>query len=349
MSKNTTAGYATEQPMSATVKDRSILRRLASSMATSLWAYRTKTIGQHDTILRTYIRFCLAYGHLPYTEKGISTHVLMEYTVYLVKSAISVNSINNYTSMGPRLLAEHMNVPWVPTSLRPKLKRVLKAIHRQYGRPISRKRPITIQQLLQIYDVIDHTTLKGATIWASILLGFFAFLRKSTFAIQPNEVFDSAVDLTIDSIGITQNRMHVTVKKTKTIQDQERQLQLLLPNKQAKLNNITAMKNMLVLRTDSYDAIAPLFKLKQNGTAMTTAEFDTEFKRLLKKAKLTGKDLSPHSLRRGGTTYGLQCGCDKTCLQLQGDWASDAWVLYAWVQGSIKLETVGHLESRVDY
>jgi hypothetical protein len=47
--------------------------------------------------------------------------------------------------------------------------------------------------------------------------------------------------------------------------------------------------------------------------------------------KLAGYDpdlFSGHSLRRGGATAAFHAGVEPLCIRLQGDWSSDAWLLY---------------------
>ena len=39
-------------------------------------------------------------------------------------------------------------------------------------------------------------------------------------------------------------------------------------------------------------------------------------------------DFSGHSLRRGGATFAFQCGIPSELIKLQGDWRSDAYMLY---------------------
>ena len=51
-------------------------------------------------------------------------------------------------------------------------------------------------------------------------------------------------------------------------------------------------------------------------------------KHLASLVSLDPKDFSGHSLRRGGATFAFQCGIPAELIKLQGDWRSDAYMLY---------------------
>ena len=133
------AGYDANTPLAATDHDKKILQRVSRLFQSPTFNFRPQTSKQHQTILMTYIRFCLAYGHEPYTDKGISTDILIEYVVFLGMSGIK--SIGNYISMGPRILCENADATWIPIHLRPKLKRTMKTVNRVYGVSSTTKAP----------------------------------------------------------------------------------------------------------------------------------------------------------------------------------------------------------------
>ena len=78
-------GYAANIPAAAPAEDQKMLKDLANTFSTTTACYVPETTKQTNTILRTYIRFCIAYGHQPIVkDKGISTEVLIEYAIFLV-------------------------------------------------------------------------------------------------------------------------------------------------------------------------------------------------------------------------------------------------------------------------
>ena len=71
------------------------------------------------------------------------------------------------------------------------------------------------------------------------------------------------------------------------------------------------------------------------------------FKTVVAGAGLPLLNITPHSIRRGGATYALKCKVPPVCIKLQGDWVSDAWQIYAHMQGSLKRITIRAFENRM--
>ena len=63
-------------------------------------------------------------------------------------------------------------------------------------------------------------------------------------------------------------------------------------------------------------------------TYITAKSLDEGIKHLASCISLDPKDFSGHSLRRGDATFAFQCGIPAELIKLQGDWQSDAYMLY---------------------
>jgi integrase len=136
------------------------------------------------------------------------------------------------------------------------------------------------------------------------------------------------------------------LKKTKTILFVERILEIMLPNMDKHIDPNTALKLMMELRRKEgfpTSAESPLFTFTKDQ-GMTASQFSKGLSKQLKAAQIPTSTYTPHSLRRGGSTFALEMGCNPTCIQLQGDWASDAWMIYAWVTDKLKSQTVRRME-----
>ena len=59
--------------------------------------------------------------------------------------------------------------------------------------------------------------------------------------------------------------------------------------------------------------------------------FTTRLKKLLSLAGYNPKLFSGHSLRRGGACWLYKQGGDHLLIRYAGDWASDAFIRYVWI------------------
>ena len=101
----------------------------------------------------------------------------------------------------------------------------------------------------------------------------------------------------------------------------------------------------MALRSNKIEPDAPLFVIDDQNTPLTDYVFRREFKKLLTEAGIPTDDLAPHSLRRGGTTSALEAGCNPTCIKIQGDWASDAYLIYIWITDRLKTQYISTWEN----
>ena len=81
-------------------------------------------------------------------------------------------------------------------------------------------------------------------------------------------------------------------------------------------------------------------KAVNRKTPVTIDHLKKMAKALLQAAGVPSDDTAPHSLRRGGTSSAFESGCNPTCIKMQGDWASDAYLIYIWVSDRLKTQVV---------
>ena len=65
-----------------------------------------------------------------------------------------------------------------------------------------------------------------------------------------------------------------------------------------------------------------------HATPITHPAFTAKLRKVLSQADLPASKFSGHSFRRGGATFAFRCGAPVELISLQGDWSSDAVLLY---------------------
>ena len=79
---------------------------------------------------------------------------------------------------------------------------------------------------------------------------------------------------------------------------------------------------LIVLRS------SPSLQLSGQLDCITATSLNNGIKHLVSMLSLDPDDFPSHSLRRGGATFAFQCGIPSELIKLQGDWRSDAYMLY---------------------
>jgi len=284
------------------------------------------------------------YDHEMPVGEDLADIYLSEFAIYMALSG-KHKSIRTYISMGPRILIESMGISFKKISERPSVARVLKSIERVFGKKKNRKEPVTINDLRLMAKIMKgQTSLKMLTIWAAILIAFFTLVRKSAYCAETQNTFDPIRQLQIKDLGMQNNRMYITLKKTKTIQTQERELQIMIPRLEGQDICPTAAVMRMLKARKQYGGEEPLFVVDTYHTPLTQYVFRKEFTAFLRNAGIPTDNKAPHSLRRGGTTCALESGCNPTCIKIQGDWASDAYLIYVWVTDTLKMQMISTWE-----
>ena len=75
---------------------------------------------------------------------------------------------------------------------------------------------------------------------------------------------------------------------------------------------------------------APLFSVFSGSglEPITYKQFCVFLARIVSKLNLDPLLYSPHSFRRGGATFAFDCHIPSEIIKLQGDWKSDAYLVY---------------------
>jgi len=182
--------------------------------------------------------------------------------------------------------------------------------------------------LLQVWEVLDHTSAEDRTFWALFLLAFFLLARKSNLVPDSVAKFDAGKQVTRGDVVVKRDCLLVTLKWSKTNQTGRKEEFPLLINEGNNLCPVKAYREMV----SSYPAhdTSPAFLLKRYGRVQTVTyrQFQDKLKKCVSAIGLDAKDFTSHSFRRGGATYAFQCGLSANHIKKLGDWKSDAYLEY---------------------
>lgn len=276
-----------------------------------------KSYGSH---LKSYIDFCTQMNYCPIPAE-LTT--ILRYTASLAER-LSPQSIPSYLNV-IRLLHLESGIQ-NPMEDSHHLSTLLKGIKKDKGVVIKQALPITPHLLLKLRSVLDLSAPYWATLWASCLIAFFAFLRKSNLFMSR----DHKHYLIVSNLQIMGGQLCIVLNSTKTIQFKERQILLPLPSvPNHPLCPTTAIKHMLDLSPSQQGGDPLLQFMTPSGLRpLLYSTFIKDLRVLLTKAGIVGGQYSGHSFRWGGASFLLQVGVPGEMIKVMGDWRSDAYQRY---------------------
>ena len=93
----------------------------------------------------------------------------------------------------------------------------LRCISRQNPHLVKQAKPVTLEILMNIHEVLDFSIKSDVVYWCLFLFAFFLFARKSNL-VPDSENYVNKKFLLRDDIQICENTLIVNVKWSKTIQ-----------------------------------------------------------------------------------------------------------------------------------
>ena len=246
--------------------------------------------------------------------------------MYLSRT-LKYSSIANYLD-GLRWLHVMFDYPPPPIS-HCRVQLTLRGLKRLLSASVKRKLPITPTILLALRDVMDLSLPLHLALWAAFLLGFFSFFRKSNIIPPSHSQFSPNKHLSRSDFYFTSWGLIVSVKWSKVNQFRERTLLIpLVSIPSHALCPVQALRKFF--DTCPAPASSPAFVIPtaHGLRSLSYNSFTKHLKDLLGLAGFTPDDYSGHSFRRGGATYASSLGISHELIQLQGDWASTAYLEY---------------------
>ena len=306
-----------------------LLKEVGSFMGQT---FAVSTQASYRTHLRTFLRFCLKFDLTPIPA---SQTTLLSYIAFLART-LKPSSINCYLNI-IRIIHLEAGLP-NPLESNFAVANLKKGIARVKGTPPVQKLPITCQILLQIKSQLCFLFPKDVVFWAACLIGFFGLLRKRTLLpVTMNNPGDACVlrrDLEFNGDSV----FTLLIRKTKTIQCQERILSLpFVACAQSPLCPFAALSDLVIVAPTNPNL--PLFSYRNKGKIVwwTHAGFTNRLKELITMAGLDASLYSGHSFRRGGATFGFEIGLSLEEIKQRGDWRSNAVQEYVVVRDVTKI------------
>ena len=191
--------------------------------------------------------------------------------------------------------------------------------------------PKTCMSMIMFLDILKPENL---ALWTAWLCCLYLIFRKKSAVPKSLAKFDPNVGLTRSKINVfpEKNLAFVYCNFSKVIQFRERQM--VIPLMAAKVQCLDAVYHLNKLFTENpCPGESPAFSYYKNGRLLciTYATFTRKLKECLRLAGFNPGLFSGHSFRRGGATWAFKSGCTSTEIKCNGDWHSETWLQYTWL------------------
>lgn len=273
-----------------------------------------------------------------------SQDTLNIYLAFLARK-ISANSIPNYMNV-IRLIHLQAGFP-NPLIDNFELGLIKKGISREKGTPPLQKLPIDIPILRKIHAILDLNTPSDLSFWASCLLGFLGFMRKSTM-LPPKNFTTEKILTRNDILDLNIDSFILQVHHSKVIQFGEK-IHLIPFARSSDFNLCPVRAIMAHFGASPLEKNRPLFNYKFAGNELlvTQSTFAKRLKSILSSVLLNSSLYSAHSLRRGGASYAFEIGISPIQIKLRGDWASDAFERYVFISSGATKQVASSLSTEI--
>ena len=319
------------------------LQQYLGSLQTRAFCDSTKR--SMRTYLHSYLLFCQYFQFNPFP---VSKPMYLLYLVFLSRSLSSYRSVVNYLG-----ISTHINRSF-GTSLAflqdYDVYLAKRAVRRIMGDYVARKEPITVEILLKLFSQFDFNNHLHVCMRALFLVAFFSFLRISNLV--PHQLSDianpQACHLTPSNVTFTSQGALLRITHTKTIQFRERQLEIPLPCiPGSPLCPVTALKQYLA--SVQLPPRSPLFVCKTQDaySPILAHQYNAFIKASLSAIGFNPAHYSSHSFRRGGATFAFSRDAPTAFIKAQGDWKSDAYLVYLTLSTANKFKILNSITSRL--
>lgn len=209
---------------------------------------------------------------------------------------------------------------------------------------------VSVWQQWQVLRVLQVTG-PALAMWCAILVGFFGFLRKGHLCVD-------GVSMGEVPMGVLRRKhfcfdpaaycVHITVVCSKTIQLKQREHVVTIQGVKGHALDPYAWLVCLFERFPA-DPEAPAFGHWEGGVyvPLTYVKLLAGLKELVQAAGYDPARYGGHSLRRGGATWAFECGVHPLFIRMQGDWHSDAWLLYVGMSEAQKREVTRRMQEAI--
>lgn len=285
---------------------------------TIMAAWSRNTLSTRNSQWQSYLNFCFAFGlkGLPATDLTVARFLL-----YKAK-AVKYVTLNNYLSA---IISLHKFYGF-DQKFREKyfIKMVMDGLKARLGQQVSQKQPLSTDQLLQMYRIVDKASRKERVMWAAIVVSFRTLLRKSN--LLPDKLDGESEHLVLRrDVESTDYGYCINVYSTKTLRHRERVLKLpVVRTPGSPLCAATALD--YVFQHGIPSSASPLFVYQK--FPILYADVLKYLKYLVKSIGLNPNEAGLHSLRRSGAQFLQSIGVPLSEIMFMGDWRSMAVLTY---------------------
>ena len=301
-----------------------VIDRLRDHLTSLAFAESTRKNMQSH--LNAYLSFC---NNFIFRSFPLNVIVVSRYVSYLAHVGRRFGTIQNHISSLKHFHQVYgFSSGWEQQYF---FRLIIKGTKRYLGMQATRKKAITPLMLHRMAFFFDLRIPLHAAMWALFLVAFFSFLRNSNLVVKNMRSVSSVKVLRCSHLILNENTAFLRILATKTIQFAQRSLNIPLPVIPGSiLCPVAALHTHLKL--NQVPASAPLFSVRASDSesvqAITYPQFSRFLARSLQAIGADPSEFSPHSFRRGGATFAFDCGLPAELIKLQGDWRSDAYLVY---------------------
>ena len=301
---------------------------------TQRYLYAKDTAKNIKSHFRTYLIYC-SYFHRVAVPANPDT--LVGFAEFMSFTAGYQHIKHLFSSV--RLLHSVYNADCVENDFR--VDAALQSLKRKLAKTPLQVLPIEPQILKSMALFLDFEKPADQAFWASLLVGFFCLLRKKSLVPKSLQTFNSRTELARRKVAIypTENSAFIYANFSKTNQFSDRDIVLpLVGNPESILNPVKALDVLFSKNPANPDD--PAFTYIESGvkSCITYNKFTVRLKNILGLVGLNPKLYSGHSLRRGGACWLYKQGGDHLKIRYAGDWASDVFVRYVWIDMNQRLK-----------
>ena len=202
----------------------------------------------------------------------------------------------------------------------------MRGLRRRMQHTVRQAAPITPLLLAQIHSLLNFRKKIDVVFWATLLLGFFMMVRASNLVPRARNKWSPVRQLKRSSLSFNKKGMMVKVKWSKTIQFQQRVLDIpVFKILKSILCPIAAIKKVLKISkaTDN----GPLLAVS-NAQVLTYGVLQKKLKQCIAQLGLNKAKYSTHSLCRGAVVSAEKSGVPHDLIKVYGDSRSDAFKRY---------------------
>jgi hypothetical protein len=301
---------------------------------TQRYLYAKDTSKNIKSHIRTYLIYCTYFNRIAIPADANTLVGFAEFMSFTV----GYQHIKHLFS-SIRLLHSIFNLDCLQNDFR--VDAALQSLKRKLAKTPLQVLPIEPEILTAMALFLDLNKPADQAFWASLLVAFFCLFRKKSLVPKSRRDFNSQTELSRRKIAVypDENLAFVYANFSKTNQFCERETVLpLVGNPNSILNPVAALDKLFKQNPANPDD--PAFTYFENGRkfCITYDMFTVRLKKILFLAGYNPKLYSGHSLRRGGACWLYKQGGDHLMIRYAGDWASDIFVRYVWIDINQRLK-----------